>query len=41
MLVQLAQINRGLDAARDVLHEGLKLLPNDPGLLHFRAQLAP
>nr|WP_174826698.1 multiheme c-type cytochrome [Ruegeria arenilitoris] len=41
MLVQLAQINRGADAAREVLQEGLEVLANDPVLLQFRAQLAP
>nr|WP_217359415.1 multiheme c-type cytochrome [Ruegeria arenilitoris] len=41
MLVQLAQINRGADAARDVLQEGLEVLPDDPGLLQIKAQLAP
>ncbi|WP_254436097.1 multiheme c-type cytochrome [Ruegeria arenilitoris] len=41
MLVQLAQINRGPDAAREVLQEGLEVLPNDPALLQLRAQLTP
>ncbi|MFY2826679.1 multiheme c-type cytochrome [Ruegeria sp. MALMAid1280] len=41
MLVQLAQINRGPDAARGVLQEGLRVLPDDPGLLQLRTQLAP
>jgi predicted CXXCH cytochrome family protein len=41
MLVQLSQINRGIDAARGVLAEGLKVLPNDPGLLQLKAQLNP
>ncbi|MEW2916310.1 multiheme c-type cytochrome [Ruegeria sp. ANG10] len=41
MLVQLAQINRGIEAARNVLQEGLSILPNDPGLLQLKAQLTP
>ncbi|CUJ94817.1 Formate-dependent nitrite reductase, periplasmic cytochrome c552 subunit [Ruegeria denitrificans] len=41
MLVQLAQINRGIDAARNVLQEGLTVLPDDPGLLQLKAQLVP
>ncbi len=41
MLVQLAQINRGPEAAREALREGLALLPDDQGLLQFKAQLDP
>ncbi|KUJ81887.1 multiheme c-type cytochrome [Ruegeria profundi] len=41
MLVQLAQINRGAGAARDVLNEGLEILPQDPNLLQLKAQLTP
>jgi len=41
MLVQLAQINRGAEAARHVLHEGLGILPEDAGLLQLKAQLDP
>ena len=41
MLVQLAQINRGPQAARTVLQEGLDILPKDPGLLQLKAQLTP
>nr|WP_174822657.1 multiheme c-type cytochrome [Ruegeria lacuscaerulensis] len=41
MLVQLAQINRGPEAAREMLREGLARLPKDPGLLQLKAQLGP
>ncbi|WP_050603428.1 cytochrome c3 family protein [Ruegeria sp. 6PALISEP08] len=41
MLVQLAQINRGPDAARMVLSEALNLLPNDPNLQQLSQQLGP
>ena len=41
MLVQLAQINRGAEAARDVLNEGLEILPQDANLLQLKAQLTP
>ncbi|WP_170570438.1 multiheme c-type cytochrome [Ruegeria atlantica] len=40
MLVQLAQINRGPDAALAVLVEGLEILPEDPGLLQLKSQLS-
>lgn len=39
MLVQLAQINRGPQAARDVLERGLKIIPEDPNLLQLKEQL--
>ncbi|NOD63396.1 multiheme c-type cytochrome [Ruegeria sp. HKCCD9179] len=41
MLVQLAHINRGPDAARAVLREALRLLPNDPNLQQLSQQLGP
>ncbi|WP_171183098.1 cytochrome c3 family protein [Ruegeria sp. HKCCC2117] len=41
MLVQLAHINRGPDAARAVLREALDLLPNDPNLQQLSQQLGP
>ncbi|WP_120635501.1 cytochrome c3 family protein [Ruegeria sp. EL01] len=41
MLVQLAQINRGPDAAREVLREALDWLPQDPNLLQLSTQLEP
>ncbi len=41
MLVQLAQINRGAGAARDVAREGLSVLPDDPALQQLRTQLGP
>lgn len=39
MLVQLAQINRGPQAARDVLEQGLEIIPEDPNLLQLKQQL--
>ncbi|WP_170368467.1 multiheme c-type cytochrome [Ruegeria arenilitoris] len=39
MLIQLAQINRGTDAARQVLEEGLRTLPDSPALQDFARQL--
>jgi HEAT repeat protein len=41
MLVQLAQINRGPQAAREVLQEGLQRIPNDPNLQELSRQLGP
>lgn len=41
MLVQLAQINRGPDAAREVVRDGLKRLPDDPALQQLSRQLGP
>ncbi len=41
MLVQLAQINRGPEAGRAALEEGLTILPEDPGLLQLKSQLSP
>ncbi|MBO9435958.1 HEAT repeat domain-containing protein [Ruegeria sp. R13_0] len=41
MLVQLAQINRGPQAAREVVQEGLQRIPNDPNLQEFSRQLGP
>ncbi|SLN09864.1 multiheme c-type cytochrome [Ruegeria meonggei] len=41
MLVQLVQINRGNAAARDVLREGLELVPEHPALLQLRTQIGP
>lgn len=38
MLVQLAQINRGPEAARVVLQEALDRLPDDPNLLQLSQQ---
>ncbi|MBO9445007.1 cytochrome c3 family protein [Ruegeria sp. R14_0] len=39
MLVQLAQINRGAQAAREVLKQGLEIIPDDPNLLQLQDQL--
>ncbi len=39
MLVQLAQINRGPQAARNVLREAMNILPDDPALKDLSAQL--
>ncbi len=41
MLVQLAQINRGPQAAREVVQEGLQRIPNDPNLQELSRQLGP
>ncbi len=41
MLVQLAQINRGPDAAREVLIEGLGRIPDDPNLQELSRQIGP
>ena len=41
MLVQLAQINRGPQAAREVLEHGLAIIPDDPNLLQLKQQFAP
>lgn len=41
MLVQLAQINRGPEAAREVVREGLQRLPDDPNLRQLSTQLGP
>ncbi len=41
MLVQLAQINRGPQAAREVVQEGLQRVPNDPNLQELFRQLGP
>ncbi len=41
MLVQLAQINRGPQAAREVVQEGLQRIPNDPNLQELSQQLGP
>ncbi|WP_419739615.1 cytochrome c3 family protein [Ruegeria sp.] len=41
MLVQLAQINRGPQAAREVVLEGLQRIPNDPNLQELSRQLGP
>ncbi|WP_420587059.1 multiheme c-type cytochrome [Ruegeria sp.] len=41
ILVQLAQINRGTEAARDVLRQALDAIPNDPELLDLKTQLDP
>lgn len=39
MLVQLAQINRGPQAALDVLEQGLEIVPDDPNLQQLKEQL--
>lgn len=41
MLVQLAQINRGPDAARAVIQEGLQRIPDDSALQQLSQQLGP
>jgi len=41
ILVQLAQINRGPDAARAVLREGLSRVPDHPELVDLLLQLGP
>ncbi len=41
MLVQLAHLNRGPDAARAVLQEGLQRLPDDPALRQLLQQFGP
>nr|WP_255731902.1 multiheme c-type cytochrome [Ruegeria sp. Ofav3-42] len=39
MLVQLAQINRGPQAALDVLEQGLEIVPDDPNLRQLKEQM--
>ncbi len=39
ILVQLVQLNRGVEAARDVLAQGLLRVPNHPELLQLQAQI--
>jgi len=39
MLVQLAQINRGVEAAKQVLEEALTRVPDDPSLQALQRQL--
>ncbi len=41
MLVQLAQINRGPDAAREVVKEGLGRIPDDPNLQELSRHIGP
>ena len=41
ILVQLAQINRGTEAARDVLRQALDAIPKNPELLDLKIQLDP
>ncbi|WP_171211455.1 cytochrome c3 family protein [Ruegeria sp. HKCCA5426] len=39
ILVQLVQLNRGVEAAQSVLAEGLSRVPNHPELLQLKAQI--